>query len=76
MSLVAPNALIRYGDYPRTKGSLDVAVILSEFTRVQKITNYFNRAIELIKLVKARQGRIEYADRKIEDIFEDIPVLL
>ncbi len=73
---VAPNALIRYGDYPRTKGSLDVAVLLSEFTRVQKITNYFNRAIELIKLVKARQGRIEYADRKIEDIFEDIPVLL
>ena len=72
---VAPNALIRSGDYPRQKGSLDVTVILSEFNAVRKITNYFTKALDLISMIKARQG-LQYSSRKLEETFDDIPMLL
>lgn len=72
---VAPDALIRSGDYPRQKGSLHVSVILSEISSVRKITNYFTKAIDLISVMKAKRG-VKYSDRKFEETFNDIPVLL
>ncbi len=75
LKTVAPNALIRSGDYPRQKGSMEVTLILSELSAVRKITDYFTKALELISLMRARQG-VQYASRKFEDLFTDIPVLL
>jgi cell division GTPase FtsZ len=72
---VAPDALIRSGDYPRGKGSLDVAVVLSEIGNVKKITNYFTKAIELISVMRAKRG-LGVQSRKLEESFDDIPVLL
>ena len=72
---VAPDALIRSGDYPRGKGSLDVTVILSEISNVKKITDYFSKAVDLISVMKAKRG-LGYQSRKLEETFEDIPVLL
>ena len=73
---VAPNALIRSGDYPRQKKSVAVTLILSEISAVRKITGYFTKAIDLISVVKARQQGLQYPDRKLEAIFDDIPILL
>ena len=75
LSTVAPDALIRSGDYPRQKRSLYVTVILSELNSVRKITNYFTKAIDLISVIKAKRG-VEYSHRKLEETFADIPVLL
>ena len=72
---VAPNALMRSGDYPRQKEALDVTVILSELGAVRKITNYFTKALDLISMIKAKQG-LQYSNRKLEESFDDIPVLL
>jgi len=72
---IAPNALIRSGDYPRQKGSLEISVILSELGAVSKITNYFTKALDLVSIIKARQG-LQYPTRKLEETFDDIPVLL
>lgn len=72
---VAPSALIRSGDYPRQKGSLDVTVILSEISAARKITNYFTKALDLISAMKAKRG-LGYPDRKLEETFDDIPLLL
>ena len=72
---VSPDALIRSGDYPRPKGSLDVTVILSEIMAVRKVTTYFSKALDLISTMKARQG-VQYAGRELEEMFGDIPVLL
>jgi Cell division GTPase len=72
---VAPNALIRSGDYPRAKGSLDVTILLSELSAVKKITNYFTKSLDLISVAKARQG-LQPSRRKLEEAFDDIPVLL
>ena len=75
LSTVAPDALIRSGDYPRQKGSLYVTLILSELNSVRKITNYFTRAIDLISVIKAKRG-VEYSNRKLAETFADIPLLL
>ncbi len=75
LSTVAPDALIRSGDYPRQKGSLYVTLILSEISSVRKITNYFTRAIDLISVIKAKRG-VEYSSRKLAETFADIPLLL
>ena len=53
---IAPNALIRSGDYPRGKDALGVSVILSELTAVRKITNYFTQALDLIEVMQRRTG--------------------
>jgi hypothetical protein len=75
LKAVSPDALIRSGDYPRQKGALSVALILSEISTAKKITNYFTKALDLISTMKARRG-LGYPDRKLEETFNDIPVLL
>ena len=72
---VAPDALIRSGDYPRQKGSLDVAIVLSELNAVKKITDYFTKAIDLISTMRAKQ-ELGYQSKNLEETFADIPVLL
>ncbi len=72
---VAPDALTRSGDYPRQKGALSVTMILSDISSARKVTNYFTKAIDLISVMKSKRG-LEYSNRKLEETFSDIPVLL
>jgi len=75
LKAVAPDALTRSGDYPRQKGSLSVTMILSDISSARKVTNYFTKAIDLISVMKSKRG-LEYSNRKLEETFSDIPVLL
>ncbi len=72
---LAPNALIRSGDYPRDSKQIDVSVVMSEIQNVRKITEYFTKAIDLISVMKAKKG-LGYQTRRLEESFDDIPVLL
>ncbi|MDD5287531.1 MAG: tubulin/FtsZ family protein [Dehalococcoidales bacterium] len=70
----APNAVIRSGDYPRSKQGFEVAVILSELTNVTRVNELFNRAIAYIANRKMRKGKSsEYL--QLETSFSDIPSL-
>lgn len=73
---VATEAIIRSGDYPREKGSMDITIILSEFTSIEKIIDYFTETINLISSTKKRYEGIKYEREGIEDTFKDIPSLL
>lgn len=73
---LAPEAIIRSGDYPRERGVLDVTVILSELSDVEKVRNYFTRALNLIATLKKRQEGIESRYKGIEATLKDIPSLL
>ncbi len=73
---VATEAIIRSGDYPREKRSLDVTLILSELVNVGKVMEYFTRAILYISSYKKRGIRLEYEHGGIEEAFRDIPSLL
>jgi len=72
---LAPNALIRSGDYPRDSREVNVTVVLSEISSVRKITDYFTKAIDLISVMKAKKG-LGYQARRLEESFDEIPVLL
>jgi len=73
---MAPTAVIRSGDYPRERGSLDVSLILSELSDVAKIRDYFTKTISLISTIKKRQEGIESDYTALEGTLKDIPSLL
>ena len=73
---LAPEAIIRSGDYPREKGLLDVTIILSELSDVEKIRNYFTKTISLISTLKKRHAGAESKYKGIEITLKDIPSLL
>lgn len=73
---IAPEALIRNGDYPRERGMLDVTVVLSELSDVEKVRYYYTRSTSLIPEFKKRQEDTEVKLRAIEDASREIPSLL
>ena len=73
---IATEALIRGGDYPRERRSLNVSLILSELLNVGKVMDYFTTAIQYISSYKKRWKGLEYEHGGIEEVFRDIPSLL
>jgi hypothetical protein len=62
---MAPEAVIRSGDYPREKGVMDVTLILSELSDIEKIRNYFSKAISRIRDLKKRQEGLDFLVQEI-----------
>lgn len=75
MKRAAPGAIIRSGDYPREKRSVNVTVILSELVYIGKIMDYFNHVILYLSAKERRRG-VGYEHPGIADAFRDIPSLL
>jgi hypothetical protein len=73
---LAPEAIIRTGDYPRGDGTLTVTVILSELSGVSKLVSYFTHTIELLSIIKRKREGIELEHRDLREAFRDIPTLL
>jgi cell division GTPase FtsZ len=75
LKTLSPEAVIRSGDYPRDKGSVDVTVILSELSDVIKVRNYFTRTISLISTIQRRQEGMT-DQTPLDGSLKDIPSLL
>jgi cell division GTPase FtsZ len=73
---IAPEAIIRNGDYPRERGIVDVTVLLSELSDVEKVRDYYLKSTDLIPEFKKRQEETEDRLRALEDVSKDIPSLL
>lgn len=74
---LAPEAIIRSGDYPRDRNSsLDVSIILSELTDISKIREYFTKTIGLISVIQKRQEGVESNYTALDGSLKDIPSLL
>jgi tubulin-like protein CetZ len=73
---IAPEAIIRNGDYPREKGLVDVTVLLSELSDVEKVRDYYIRSTDLIPEFKKRQEETEDKLKALDDVSKDIPSLL
>jgi cell division GTPase FtsZ len=73
---IAPEAIIRNGDYPRERGLVDVVVLLSELSDVEKVRDYYVRSTDLIPEFKKRQEETEDKLKALEDVSKDIPSLL
>ena len=73
---MAPEVILRSGDYPHEKGNLDVTLVLSEMSDVEKVRNYFTKAINVIAELKKRQAGLISTQRGIDITVKDIPSLL
>ncbi|MCJ7778752.1 MAG: tubulin/FtsZ family protein [Sedimentisphaerales bacterium] len=73
---IAPEAVIRNGDYPRDNGVLDVTILFSELSNIEKVRNYYVRSTNLIPEFKRRQEETESRLKDLDDISKDIPSLL
>jgi len=77
MKDIASQASLRNGDYPREKGVLDVTVILSELSDVEKVRNYYTKSADFIQEVKRRQEEeIKIKLSGMDEASKDIPSLL
>jgi cell division GTPase FtsZ len=76
MRNLVPLATIRNGDYPRQRGLLDVSVILSELSDVEKIRGYYTKSASLIPVMKRRQEQTVEKLMEIDETSKDIPSLL
>jgi cell division GTPase FtsZ len=73
---IAPEAIIRNGDYPRERGLVDVTVLLSELSDVEKVRDYYVRSTDLIPEFKKRQEETDDKLKALDDVSKDIPSLL
>ena len=73
---MAPEAVIRNGDYPRERGLIDVTLILSEFKVVEKVKDYYIKASGVIHGLKGRREEFEGKVKEIGEVSKDIPTLL
>jgi cell division GTPase FtsZ len=76
MRVITPQAIIRNGDYPRERGLMDVTVLLSELSEVEKVRNYYSRSTDLIPEFRNRWEETQEKLRTLEDASRGIPSLL
>ncbi len=73
---LCPQATIRSGDYPRDKGSLDITLILSELSQVDKVKRYFERSTRYIPEARKRREEATVTLKDLEEAARDVPSLL
>jgi hypothetical protein len=73
---VCPEATIRNGDYPAGRGVLDITLILSGLSNVQKVKNYYDKSVGLIPEFARRQEDAENKLRQLEEAAEGVPTLV
>jgi len=73
---ISPKATIRNGDYPREKTLVEITLILSRLSDIEKVKEYYNKSTSLIPEFKKRQEEIEGKLRTMEEVGKDIPSLL
>ena len=72
---LAPNALIRGGDFPGERRFIDITLILSELSFVPRIKDLYEQATQY---AKEHKGQLEDTKKKIKslaDIGKDLPTL-
>jgi len=73
---LVPEAIIRNGDYPREKGSLEVSVVLSELRNVENVKRYYLEAASVVSTIKKRRKKIVAKFKEIDEYSKDVPSLL
>jgi len=73
---IAPKATIRNGDYPREKAAVEVTLILSGLSDVEKVREYYSESTSLISEFKKRRTETESKRKTMEEVGKDLPSLL
>jgi cell division GTPase FtsZ len=71
---IAPNAVIRNGDYP-VGNTLNVVLIMSELSDVEIVRNYYTKSTNLVPVMKMRMEEMSCKLKSIEEAGKDIPTV-
>ena len=71
---LAPNAVIRNGDYPIGK-TLDITLIMSDLSDVEIVRNYYNKSTALVPIMKLRMEEVRAKLQNIDNAGKDIPTV-
>jgi len=72
---LAPNTMIRSGDYPNGRGELNVILILSQISDVDRITHYYDRLKEIVPQMKQMAQEAKAKISRLEKAWADVPTL-
>ena len=72
---IAPNALIRGGDFPGEKHFIDVTLILSQLSSVPKIEMFYQKALQYATDNKVQIQEIRNKIQTLTDLGKDLPNL-
>ncbi len=72
---LAPDAVIRDGDYPRERSALDITVVLSQLSDVEKVRKYYSKSASFVQEIKREEDEVESKLRKIEEASKAVPSL-
>jgi cell division GTPase FtsZ len=73
---LAPNAVIRGGDYPREKGSLDVTIVLSQLAEVERVRSFYAKSADYLRTIEMRREEVERRLDSVAEAGKDLPTLL
>ncbi|MFC1910399.1 cell division protein FtsZ [Chloroflexota bacterium] len=72
---LAPDATVRYGDYPFNKGSVDITLIFSGLRDVEKVTNYYTKSVSVAESIKMKQDVAASMPGTTEEAAKNVPPL-
>jgi len=72
---LAPEATIRYGDYPFNKGYIDVTLIFSGLKNIEKVTNYYNKSVSVVEHMKMKQNAAAEMPSPTDEAAKGVPPL-
>ena len=72
---VAPQTVIRSGDYPAERGEMDLVVILSQLRDVERVREYYGKSADIIEEMRIQQTAAN-EDDTTEESSKDLPTLL
>ncbi len=75
LSEVAPEAVIRYGDYPRGESTLKITVILSQLNNVEKVKRYYEKMPFYLEKGEVIQRKNEARLRELVKASAPVPSL-
>jgi cell division GTPase FtsZ len=73
---LAENAIIRSGDFPRERSTVDVTLVFSQLAFVQKVRDYYDRASAFANTQKDRLRETAGRLRDMEDAAKELPSLI
>ena len=73
---LAPNAIIRGGDYPTERGIMDVVIILSQIRELEKVREYYSKSVKVAQEIKRKTDAAEKSIGEIEETYKDIPTFI
>ncbi|MFC1965462.1 tubulin/FtsZ family protein [Chloroflexota bacterium] len=73
---LAPNAVIRSGDYPTERGMMDVTIILSQIRELDEVKEFYSKAIEVGQEINRKTATAEDGISETKEASKDIPTLI